>query len=237
MSRKLNIVDVVPELPSNPSQEQKPVERRSIMKKLLAMIGGGALIGGANQMFAASRNQYDMNSMMGADPFLGEIYIAGFNFAPRGYATCDGQILSIAQNTALFSLLGTTFGGNGQTTFALPDLRGRVPMHFGQGPGLSARTLGEGGGQETVTLTLSQSPQHTHSLMANGNPGTFDVPNGHLISRETAGTPIYGDNASPIAMAANAIGNSGGNQPHNNMQPYLVLNFYIALEGIFPSRN
>ena len=163
--------------------------------------------------------------------------MAGFNFAPRNYAFCNGQLLSIAQNTALFSLLGTTFGGNGQTTFALPNLQSRIPIHFGQGPGLTQRVLGESNGAENVTLTASGYPQHNHTLMATGNVGSFDVPTGHLIARHTSTTPIYGDNASPVAMAANAIGVTGGSQGHPNIQPYLVLNFYIALTGIFPSRN
>lgn len=171
------------------------------------------------------------------EPYLAEIYIGGMNFAPRGYAACQGQLLSIAQNTALFSLLGTTFGGNGQTTFALPDLRGRVPMGDGQGPGLSAHTLGEVGGVETVTLIATEIPAHSHSLNAVTEAGNTSVPTGAYLANTGALDKEYRPTGTPAVMNAAAIGNAGGNQPHNNLQPYLVLNFYIALVGIFPSRN
>ena len=167
-------------------------------------------------------------------PFLGEIRIFPYNFAPRGWAFCNGQILSIAQNTALFSLLGTTYGGNGQTTFALPDLRSRVPMHQFQGPGLSDRSLGEQSGTETVTLISTEMPQHNHLFNASNNDATDSAPQGNV----PALIPSGGYNASPnTQMNPTAVAIAGGSQPHNNIQPYLVLSFCIALSGIFPSRN
>ena len=174
---------------------------------------------------------------MPAEPFIGEIFMGGMNFAPRDFATCDGQLLQIAQNTALFSLLGTTFGGDGVTTFALPDLRGRVPMHMGQGPGLTNRTMGEQSGNEVVTLITSQIPAHTHSLNAVSDAGDISAPAGALLANTGALDKEYKTSGTPVPMHPTAIGASGGNQPHNNMPPYLVLNFYIALYGIFPSRN
>lgn len=168
------------------------------------------------------------------EPFIGEIKMAGFNFAPRGYAFCNGQLLSIAQNTALFSLLGTTYGGNGQTTFGLPNLQGRVPMHYGQGSGLTSRTMGEQSGTENVTLISTQMPAHNHLVNVSSDDATAKSPVGGVMAG--AASPIYA--AAPDAqMNAATIGPSGGNQPHANMQPYLVVNFIIALEGIYPSRN
>lgn len=168
-----------------------------------------------------------------ATPFIGQISIFGFNFAPRGWAFCNGQILSIAQNTALFSLLGTTYGGNGTTTFALPNLQSRVPVHFGQGSGLSAYVLGQQAGTETVTLTAGQMPQHNHALNAFATTGTETVPaNG--VPANTQGSVNATANT---AFASAAVGLAGSNQPHPNIPPYLALNFSIALEGIFPSRS
>lgn len=170
-----------------------------------------------------------------SEPFISEIRMFGFDFPPRGWAFCDGQILSIAQNTALFSLLGTTYGGNGQSTFALPDLRGRTPLHFGQGSGLQPRNLGELGGTETQTLLPAQLPAHNHALTAaaaanTGEPGAARPATGEVRAfRESV--------SATVPMAADAVAPSGGTQPHPNMQPSLVVNFSIALEGIFPSRN
>lgn len=173
-----------------------------------------------------------------SEPFIGQIAIFGFNFPPRGWALCNGQLLAIAQNTALFSLLGTTYGGNGQTTFALPDLRGRVPVHFGQGPGLSSYALGQSAGTETVTLLTTQIPAHTHALNCQSEAGNTGSPVGAVLAKEGAGlaAPYQGGVANSI-MAASSIGAAGGSQPHSNIQPYLTINFCIALEGIFPSRN
>lgn len=160
----------------------------------------------------------------------------GFNFAPRGWATCDGQLMSIAQNTALFSLLGTTFGGNGQTTFGLPDLRGRVPNHQGQGPGLSSYTMGQMAGVENVTLLTTQIPAHTHTF---GAPCSTDDPNAGSPKNNfpaPASSSIYSSTSNAI-MGGGTTGPAGGTQPHSILQPYLTINFCIALEGIYPSRN
>jgi microcystin-dependent protein len=167
-----------------------------------------------------------------AEPFLGQLMLVPYNFAPRGWALCNGQILPIAQNTALFSLLGTTYGGNGQTTFALPDLRGRVPISSGQGPGLSSYDLGEVGGVEAVTLNNNEMPAHQHGVNANsGDPNDSSPQNSF-----PAGSGSY-NTAANTTMNQNMVGISGGSQPHENRQPYLTLNWIIALEGIFPSRN
>ena len=173
-----------------------------------------------------------------AEPFLGQIITGGWNFAPQGYAQCNGQILSIAQNTALFSLLGTTYGGNGQTTFALPDLRGRVPMHVGQGSGLTDRSLGEMSGAENHTLITNEMPQHTHSVNVSSAIANNRSPANNYLAMESQNrTSTYTSNAPNATLNSSSVATSGGGQPHNNMQPFLVINFCIALEGIFPSRN
>ncbi|WP_224371934.1 phage tail protein [Hyalangium versicolor] len=175
-----------------------------------------------------------------SEPFVGEIRLFSGNFAPRGWAFCEGQLLSIAQNQALFAILGTTYGGNGQTTFALPDLRGRYPMQPGQGPGLSPRTLGEQGGVETVTLVANQMPAHNHSLAANGAQGDQFSPQGTVpaVIIDSTGQPVNAySNTANATMAAQAMSLAGGSQPHNNMSPFLCINFIIALQGVFPSRN
>lgn len=170
-----------------------------------------------------------------SEPFIGEIRMAGFNFAPRNWAFCNGQLLSINQNTALFSLLGTTYGGDGQTTFALPNLQGRVPMHQGQGSGLTPRTMGELAGQEAVTLISTQMPAHNHLVNVFNDDGTAKTPVNSFPAAATA--PIYSATAGGGTMNPQALSVAGGSQPHNNIQPYLVVNFIIALNGIFPSRN
>lgn len=173
-----------------------------------------------------------------SEPFLGEIRMFGGNFAPRGWAMCNGQILAISTNTALFALLGTTYGGNGQTTFALPDLRGRVPIHMGQGPGLSPYSEGQQGGVENVTLTTTQMPVHTHTAHPNSRSGNVSDPQDSVPAQTPIENPIYRATADPAAfLDAGFIGTAGGSQPHQNIQPYLVINFIIALQGIFPSRN
>jgi microcystin-dependent protein len=171
-----------------------------------------------------------------SDPFVAEIRIFAGNFAPRGWAKCEGQTLPIAQNTALFSLLGITYGGDGKTTFALPNLRDRVPMHTGTGPGLTPRQLGENGGAETVTLLESQIPQHTHTAYGTGSDATAQSLQGNVPA--TGGENAYSIAGTRItvAMSPQALSPTGGSAPHNNLQPYLVLNFIIALEGIFPPR-
>ncbi len=171
------------------------------------------------------------------EPFIGQIFIVGFNFAPRYFATCDGQLLSIAQNTALFSLLGTMYGGDGRTTFALPDLRGRVPIHMGEGPGIPARSQGENGGSASVTLTTQNMPAHTHSLNAVSESGNVGSPQNALLAATGSLDPEYRASGTPVPMSAQSIGQAGVSQPFNTMPPYLVLNYVIALQGIFPSRN
>jgi microcystin-dependent protein len=168
-------------------------------------------------------------------PFLGEIKMVGFNFAPRGFAQCNGQILSISQNTALFSLLGTTYGGNGQTTFALPDLRSRVPLHVGQGPGLSSYALGQVSGTETVTLIAQQLAPHSHTVNASAT-ATSKSPANNFPAVTGAGSS-YAATADGTTMNPAMTTGGGGGQPHTNLQPSLCINFVIALEGIFPSRN
>lgn len=175
-----------------------------------------------------------------ADPFVAEIRIFPFNFAPKGWAFCDGQILPLSQNTALFSLLGTTYGGDGKSNFALPNMQGNAPMHPGQGPGLSLHDLGETGGSETVTLLESEIPSHSHSLMASSTASTKPNPIGNANARISSGaTPYVAANPAPpiVAFASQALAPAGGDQPHNNMQPYLTLNFCIALQGVYPPRT
>ena len=170
------------------------------------------------------------------DPFVAEIRIFPFNFAPKGWAWCDGQLLPLSQNTALFSLLGTTYGGNGKSNFALPDLQGRAPMHPGQGPGLSLHDLGETGGSETVSLLESEIPSHSHAVSASASDGTNQSPVGEKLA---AGVGI-GQYAPPgplTGLSANALAPAGGDQPHNNLQPYLTFYFNIALQGVFPPRT
>jgi microcystin-dependent protein len=171
-----------------------------------------------------------------ADPFVAEIRIFPFNFAQRGWAWCDGQLLPLSQNTALFSLLGTTYGGNGKSNFALPDLQGRAPMHPGQGPGLSLHDLGETGGSETVTLLESEIPAHSHTLKGNNQSGDNPNPAGNTLARYAN---IYQQNTTSnlVSMAPEALAPAGGDQPHNNMQPYLTFYFCIALQGVFPPRG
>lgn len=171
------------------------------------------------------------------DPFVAEIRIFPFNFAPKGWAWCDGQLLPLSQNTALFSLLGTTYGGNGKSNFALPDLQGRAPMHPGQGPGLSLHDLGETGGSETVSLLESEIPAHSHTMRAYASdPADNFDPTGNSLARSNNGQ-AWGAAASLAGFAAEALAPSGGDQPHNNMQPYLTFYFCIALQGVFPPRT
>jgi microcystin-dependent protein len=167
-----------------------------------------------------------------AEPFLSEIRIFSFNFPPKGWAFCNGQFLPINQNQALFALLGTTYGGNGQTTFALPNLRGRYAMHKGSG-----HTLGEAAGASSVTITQQTMPQHMHFAQASANSPTTLIPDGTVVLGNSAPNDLYTGPASLTAMSAGSISNVGGSQAHTNMCPYLVLNYCIALQGIFPSQN
>jgi len=172
-----------------------------------------------------------------SEPFVGEIKMFAGNFAPRGWALCDGQLLAVSQNDALFSLLGTTYGGDGRTTFALPDMRGRIPMHAGSGSGLSQRLLGQKGGSETHTLSINEIPNHTHSVQALNKPGDSGNPEDRYWAA-SSGAPMAYSNADPdVNLAGEAIDSAGGNQSHYNMMPNLCINFIIALFGIYPSRN
>ena len=171
------------------------------------------------------------------DPFVAEIRIFPFNFAPKGWAFCDGQLLPISQNTALFSLLGTFYGGDGKSTFALPDLQGSVPMHPGQGPGLSDHFLGEMSGSETVTLLDSEMPVHSHGVMSVAAvfSGNTNIVTGNAFAQSAQGN-AYTPAANLVTMSEEVLTPAGGDMPHNNLQPYLTLNFCIALQGVFPAR-
>lgn len=174
-----------------------------------------------------------------SDPFVAEVRIFGFNFAPVGWAFCNGQTLPISQNTALFSLLGTTYGGDGKSTFALPDIQGNVVLGMGQGPGLSLRDEGETGGSETVTLLASELPVHTHPINCAPNPppSVAPAPDPTQTFGRSNGGQVWTAPANLGPMNANTLAPSGGNQPHNNLQPYLTLNFCIAMQGVFPPRT
>jgi microcystin-dependent protein len=170
-----------------------------------------------------------------SEPFLAEVRIVGFNFAPRGWAFCDGQILPINQNQSLYSLLGTTYGGDGRTTFALPDIRGRTPIHVGRSDGGGEHREGQKSGEETHTLSVNEMPQHKHPTFGSSSNGNTNQITGHVL----AGTPsqIYAEPINLVSMRNGTSTNVGGSQAHENMQPYLALNYCIALQGLFPSRN
>jgi microcystin-dependent protein len=170
------------------------------------------------------------------DPFVAEIRIFPFNFAPKGWAFCNGQLLPISQNTALFSLLGTTYGGDGKSTFALPNMEGNAPMHPGQGPGLSLHDLGETGGSETVTLLVSEIPGHSHSLNASKADAVERLPAGQLPANGVGGIVAYAAPGALTQFSPMGLAPAGGDLPHNNMMPFLTLNFCIALQGVFPPR-
>ncbi len=174
-----------------------------------------------------------------SEPYLGEIMMTGANFCPRGWADLDGQLLPITQNQALFSLLGTTYGGDGRTNFGLPDLRGRVPLQIGQGPGLTNRKQGGKGGGETHTLTIPEIPQHQHALHASTGEANQKVPTGNLLGNQSRKNKIYAPGAADALtpMHEATVGPTGNSQPHNIMQPFLAMRFCIALQGVFPSRN
>lgn len=168
-----------------------------------------------------------------SDQYIGEIRMFGGSFAPSGWNFCDGSVLAISTNQALYSLIGTTYGGDGMTTFALPDLRGRIPVHLGTDPNGNSYFQGQSSGTETVTLTSQQMPQHSHAPQGSSNGGSSN-PSGNTYG---GGQALFSSAAPSITMSASTVGNAGGSQPHENMMPYLCLNFIIALEGIFPSAN
>lgn len=174
------------------------------------------------------------------EPFIGEIKLFAGNFAPVGWEFCNGQFVSIAGNSALFSLLGTTYGGDGFSTFALPDFRGRIPLHQGTGGGLSPRVIGSQGGSESVTLNVNQIPAHSHVLLGTTATANAATASGNSLANSVSGSSYHsgvGRGSTPVAMNTAALGNSGGNQAHDNVAPSLCVNFIIALEGIFPSRS
>lgn len=174
-----------------------------------------------------------------SDPYIGQIYLVGYAFAQRGFALCEGQLIAISQNTALFSLIGTQFGGNGTQTFALPDLRGRVAIGQGSGINVSPRTIGQMGGSETTTLSTANLPSHTHSaaLMAEDTPASASTPSGNLMAQANIYAPAGRGADVALNTASVTVGATGGNQPAQTMPPFLVLNYEIALQGIFPSRS
>jgi len=223
---------------------ERKVDRKDTRRRFIL---GAATVAAAG--LAAQAITIKPASAQGENPFLGEIAMVAFDFAPKGWALCNGQLLPISQYTALFSLLGTTYGGDGVTTFALPNLQGQVPMHVGANASGKVHALGESGGAETVTLTLAQMPTHEHALRASPSSATSESPKGNLLATETQN--IYAVGPSPpsgpangplsgppfVNMSSGAIGPTGGNASHTNLQPYLTINFIIALEGIFPSQG
>jgi microcystin-dependent protein len=173
-----------------------------------------------------------------SEPFIGEIFMAGFNFPPVGWASCNGSLVPISQYDALFALIGTTYGGDGVNTFALPNLQSRVPIHNGQGPGLPTNfVLGQTGGLENVTLSLGNVPAHSHSVQVSDNAGTSSTPANTLTLGSGAEAELYTPEAADVNSAMTVGGGAGGNTPHSNIMPFLAVNFFIALEGIFPSQN
>jgi microcystin-dependent protein len=201
---------------------------------MIRNVRGAAVAAALAAAFAATLDARPAQAQ--AEPFIGQIMMVGYNFCPRGWAEADGQLLPISSNTALFSLYGTQFGGDGRTTFALPDLRGRAPVHAGSGPGLTPRQMGEKGGSETTTLSTNNLPPHNHALNALSANGSTPAPGGAMIAgagREN----IYGLGAPSVQMAPAAIGQTGGGQAAQTMSPFAVVRFCVALQGIFPSRS
>jgi microcystin-dependent protein len=233
--------------PAEDDRREQSSSRRGFVGRLVAAVGSvgllGLLSGNASDAHARSRPSQGQagSGRAGLEPFIGQIILFGGSFAPLGYAQCDGQLIPISQNTALFALIGTIYGGDGQTTFALPDLRGRSPIHVGQGPGLSSYALGQQGGRETETLSANQIPAHSHSgqLPVSTEEADATSPNGTVLGAQpnARGTvPNYSTGAADGNMNV-SIASTGGNQAHNNVSPYQVVNYLIALEGDFPPRN
>jgi len=209
----------------DPSTPQPTVPRRKFLGGLLAGLAGGTLFSNVRNAFAAPA------ATQAYQPFVGELSIVGFNFAPVGWALCDGTLLTIVSNTALFSLLGTFYGGDGISTFALPDLRGRFPMCLSP-----SYPVGGFGGEATHTLNVNEIPAHAHSLTCNSGDGSADQPAGAIPARNPAGIPTWTSLTANSTLAPGAMSNAGGGLPHNNLPPYLSLNFIIATQGIFPAR-
>lgn len=217
--------------------------RKNFIKGLAGALTLGWLFSGSDTIQAKDLNNEtsklnsDKNSnRMVFEPLLGSIMLFAGNFPPRGWAFCNGQLLPISQNSALFSIIGTLYGGDGRTTFGLPDLRGRAPVGAGQGPGLSNYSIGSRVGSETTTLTAANLPSHSHTLNGSSSPGTSSSPNGNVPAVNRDGILHYGTQAD-ATMSSASIANTGGNQPFNNIQPVLGMHYCIALQGIFPSRS
>jgi microcystin-dependent protein len=209
--------------------------RRSLLKRLSGLVAGSFLAGPLQSLLGGSSLATAGTLSGGGEPFVGEIIMAGFNFAPTGYAPCDGQLLLISQNTALFSLLGTNYGGDGRSTFRLPNLNGRAAIGTGQGPGLSEYFLGQEGGEASVTLQAWEMPAHSHTLELTYSTGlgTTGSPENAFLASNASGLAQYGTAGGTYS----ATGTTGSAQPHNNLQPYLVLGYYIALQGVYPPRS
>ncbi len=232
----------------DPLHDKAKHDRRNFMTKSIAALFGVTILGGATDLLAMkSRTGYiyvkqngevinHFKPSAGGLPFMSEIALFSYGFAPHGWALCNGQLLSINQNQAMFSLLGTTFGGNGVQNFALPDLRGRAPLHYGQGSGLSQYVLGEVTGTESVTVLQSNLPPHSHGFVANSGIGTTSDPAGNYIAQYGEGVKSFSGTQNTV-MNPGSISNAGGTQPHSNLQPYLTLNYCIALQGVFPSQS
>lgn len=219
-------------------QTKGKTERRSFMKSLLSIAAGSTVLSGLSKTFAKTPTQPKQriwSPRLDSDPFLGEIAIVPYTMGvPTGWLPCNGQSLPTTGYAALYSLIGTTFGGNGTSTFNLPDLRGRVIVGVGQGTGLSNYNLGNSGGVETVTLTSNQIPSHSHTLGTSSNVGTSDTPSGNFIAKNSEGIKQFGTSTN-ASLGAATIGATGGGQSHTNLQPYLALRYIIAVEGIYPS--
>jgi len=198
--------------------------RRTFLRRAFAVLGVGVAVVARPRVARASTT-----------PYVGEIMPFAGNFAPQGWLPCNGQLLPIANYDTLFNLIGTTYGGDGQFTFALPDLRGRAPMHAGQGLGLTTRVVGQQGGEEAVSLLVHQAPVHSHSALAASANGSSPVPGTRLPARNSAGALHYAATSPGVPMAPDAIGAGGGNQPHPNMQPFLAITYCIAVDGVWPS--
>ena len=222
-----------------------PTTRRGFLEHLSSLVGGSTVLAAAGAFFgiqrgaAAPRRETAASAVTAADPgpYIGEIRMIAFNFAPVGWAKCDGQVLSIQSNTPLFSLIGTYYGGNGVSTFALPDLRGRVPLHVGDsnGLGLSSYGIGEMGGEEQHLLSLTELPSHNHGVLASSATGNSNSPSGLLPAPNAEGIQSFG-NSSTVAMAGSMVQSTGGSTSHENRQPYTGITFIICTDGVFPSR-
>ena len=213
--------------------------RRGFLQDITKWIGGTALLAATANIFTSNKIKAETNS---SDPILGQLMLVPFTFAPAGWAFCNGQLLQISQHSALFSLIGTIYGGDGEVTFGLPDLRGRVPIHVGgynnSGPGLSTYSAGQKGGVENVTLTTSQIPAHSHdaTLNVNSSGGNSDNPDGNYVASNSEGIKHYSDTSGSKANSGNiSVANNGGSNSHTNIQPYLAMNYVIATVGTYPS--